>query len=108
MAVNLEIQDRRILQMPRTRGGHDQTELVRLAISGIDAQIRELEEKRRVLSRLISAGPGRPRAATVRKVAKAKAVKRAFSDSTRKRLSLAAKRRWARARAEKRNSLRAG
>jgi hypothetical protein len=94
--------------MPRTRGGHDQTELVRLAISGIDAQIRELEEKRRVLSRLISAGPGRPRAATVRKVAKAKAVKRAFSDSTRKRLSLAAKRRWARARAEKRNSLRAG
>ena len=53
--------------MPRTRGGHDQTELVRLAISGIDAQIRELEEKRRVLSRLISAGPGRPRAATVRK-----------------------------------------
>ena len=92
--------------MPRTRGGHDQGELVRLAISGIDAQIRELEEKRRVLSRLLVAGAVRPRAAAVR-VARAASAKRAFSDATRKRLSLAAKRRWARARAEKRNSLKA-
>lgn len=92
--------------MPRTRGGHDQGELVRLAISGIDAQIRELEEKRRVLSRLLVAGAGRPRATAVRVAARAATAKRAFSDATRKRLSLAAKRRWARARAEKRNSLR--
>jgi len=97
--------------MPRTRGGHDQTELIRLAISGIDAQMRELEEKRRALTRLLSAGPGRPRVSE----AKARVVqktgtsrKRAFSAATRKRLSVAAKRRWARARAEKRNSLKAG
>jgi hypothetical protein len=97
--------------MPKTRLGHDQTELVRLAISGIDAQMRELEEKRRTLTRLLSVGPGRPRVAALkaRVVQKASASKkRAFSAATRKRLSLAAKRRWARARSEKRNSLKAG
>ena len=97
--------------MPRTRGGHDQTELIRLAISGIDAQMRELEEKRRVLTRLLSAGPGRPRVSEVKARVVQKAGtsrKRAFSAATRKRLSVAAKRRWARARAEKRNSLKAG
>ncbi len=97
--------------MPRTRGGHDQTELIRLAISGIDAQMRDLEEKRRTLTRLLSTGPGRPRVSEVKARVVQKAGtsrKRAFSAATRKRLSVAAKRRWARARAEKRNSLKAG
>lgn len=86
--------------MPRTII-NDQRELVRLAIAGIDAQLRELAEKRSALLRLI--GPGRrastPKAAPA--VGGSGRKKRVFSAATKKRLSIAAKLRWARARAEK-------
>ena len=85
--------------MPRTIS-NDHGELVRLAIAGIDAQLRELEEKRSALLRLV--GPGR-RAGTpkVAAIGESGRKKRVFSAATRRRLSVAAKRRWARARAEK-------
>lgn len=90
--------------MPRARGNPDQKELFKLAIAGIDAQVRELLVKREALEVL---------AGTTTKVSRSNSVKsnntssgatsrkRVFSAATRKRLSLAAKRRWARVRADK-------
>ena len=90
--------------MPRTRGSHNQAELIRLAITGIDAQIRELQETRARLTQS-STGGSKPARRGASKAASAGAAtapkKRVFSAATRKRLSLAAKRRWARIRNEK-------
>lgn len=85
--------------MPRTTST-DHGELVRLAIAGIDAQLRELEEKRSALLRLVAVGrrAGTPKAAAI---GESRQKKRVFSAATKRRLSIAAKRRWARARAEK-------
>lgn len=83
--------------MPRPRGNHDQAELIELAIAGIDAQIRELQLKKLALQgRSIAKA-----AVAVRVVAAGAAPKRVFSAATKRRLSLAAKRRWARERAAK-------
>jgi len=90
--------------MPRTRGSHNQAELIRLAITGIDAQIRELQETRARLTQS-STGGAKPARRGASKSASAGAAtapkKRVFSAATRKRLSLTAKRRWARIRNEK-------
>ena len=84
--------------MPRTRGNHDQAELIELAIAGIDAQIRELQLKK-VALQLRTRTPSTGYA--VRVAASTTPAKRVFSAATKKRLSLAAKRRWARERAAK-------
>jgi hypothetical protein len=80
--------------MPRPKGNPDQAELIELAIAGIDAQIRELQLKKLALQ-------GRSRGVAVRVVAVGGAPKRVFSAATKRKLSLAAKRRWARERAAK-------
>ena len=87
--------------MPRS--SHNQAELIRLAITGIDAEIRELQETRARLTQSSTGGP-KPARRGASKSASAGATtapKRVFSAATRKRLSLAAKRRWARIRSEK-------
>jgi hypothetical protein len=96
------IQLRRI-KMPTNKGGQDQSELVKLAIVGIDVQIRELQEKRAQLVQMASGAAAAPKvAAAAAPAAKAAPAgkKRVFSAATRNKLKLAAKRRWARQRAE--------
>jgi hypothetical protein len=95
------IQLRRI-KMPTNKGGQDQSELVKLAIVGIDVQIRELQEKRAQLVQMASGAAVAPRVAATAPAAKAAPAgkKRVFSEATRNKLKLAAKRRWARQRAE--------
>ena len=87
--------------MPTNKGGQDQSELVKLAIVGIDVQIRELQEKRAQLVQMAAgaAAPSAPAAAPAAKAAPA-GKKRVFSAATRNKLKLAAKRRWARQRSE--------
>jgi hypothetical protein len=96
------IQLRRI-NMPTNKGGQDQSELVKLAIVGIDVQIRELQEKRAQLVQMASGAAAAPKVAAAgapaAKAAKA-GKKRVFSEATRNKLKRAAKRRWARQRAE--------
>ncbi len=90
--------------MSQTRGNVDQAELIKLAIAGIDAQIRELQQKRVALEERVTAGVRPSRTAATRTSAATPGStpkKRVFSAATRKRLSLAAKLRWARSRAAK-------
>ena len=87
----------------------DQSELITLAIEGIDAQIRALTEKRAQFTALISEAPvasravGRPRRSSKAKADSSPAAKprRTMSAATRKKLKEAAKERWARVKAEK-------
>jgi hypothetical protein len=99
--------------MPRPRGGSGRSELVRLAIVGIDAQIQDLMDKREQLAKLASGAVtvapevhtngGVTRVAVTRsEVVPAKKKKRVVSAETRKKLKKAAKARWAKARAERR------
>lgn len=91
--------------MARSKGSGDRSELIRLAIVGIDTQIQklqaeiaELTEKRKQYAK------GGPVAAAVKGASVAAAVggrKRVVSAATKKKLKEAAKARWARARAEK-------
>ena len=99
---------------PKGSGNKNRSELVQLALAGIDAQIQQLQtqidmltDKRRQISK--SDTGGSTGAATVvssgRKAAKksAKAAgtkKRVVSAATRKKLKEAAKARWARERGE--------
>lgn len=84
-------------------------ELVELALAGLDAQIRELNEKKNELMQLLGGGAAAPKRAT--KAAKAPKKgkekekpaetetgkkKRVFSAATRKKLRESAKARWAR------------
>jgi hypothetical protein len=90
--------------MPRTSGGHNQAELIKLAITGIDAQIRELQETRARLTQSATGGAKSARRGPSKSASPGATTaprKRVFSAATRKRLSLAAKRRWARIRNEK-------
>jgi hypothetical protein len=49
--------------MPRPKGGSSRSELVRLAIAGIDAQIQELMDKRKEFAKMApGAGAARVRA----------------------------------------------
>ncbi|MBO0721248.1 MAG: hypothetical protein J2P41_10515 [Blastocatellia bacterium] len=97
--------------MPRPKGGSSRSELVRLAIAGIDAQIQELMDKRKEFAKMApgaaGSGPAVAAAASVSRVvvtgtkaAPAK-KKRVVSAATRKKLKEAAKARWARVRAER-------
>ncbi|MFZ4985168.1 MAG: hypothetical protein ACOYLF_06880 [Blastocatellia bacterium] len=88
--------------MAKSSGDTNKLELVQLALAGIDAQIKDLTEKREELKKLI--GPvavvASKRAVKVKKaVVKAAPEakkKRVFSSATRKKLREAAKARWAR------------
>jgi hypothetical protein len=96
--------------MPRGRPASAQTELVRLALEGIDAQIRVLQEKRAQFAKMAGSscgcGCGRGTAPAARAAASVKAnaappAKRKVSAATRRKLKEAAKRRWANQRTEK-------
>jgi hypothetical protein len=96
--------------MPRTKNSSSRSELIKLAIAGIDAQIQELTEKRAQLIReapagggaiSISAGPGRRRATVTASSSVSAKKKRVVSPATRKKLKEAAKARWARIRSER-------
>lgn len=96
--------------MPKVQAGHDQAELITLAIAGIDAQIRQLQDKRIQLSQLLgdAASASAPASAPTGKAAAAvPRKKRVFSAATRKKLQIAAKRRWERVRAEKKAAAKA-
>lgn len=89
--------------MPRPKGSGNRSELVQLAIVGIDtqiqqlhAQIAELTEKRKQLAK-----GGSAVAATKGASAAEGAKKRVVSAATKKKLKEAAKARWAKVRAEK-------
>lgn len=89
--------------MPRPKGSGNRSELVQLALVGIDtqiqqlqAQIAELTEKRKQLAK------GGGAVATVKGASAAEgAKKRVVSAATKKKLKEAAKARWAKVRAEK-------
>jgi hypothetical protein len=91
--------------MPRPKGSGNRSELVQLALVGIDsqiqqlqAQIAELNEKRKQLAK----GGVTAAAEKVTGVAAATGgKKRVVSAATKKKLKEAAKARWAKARAEK-------
>lgn len=92
--------------MPRPKGSGNRSELVELAIAGIDAQIQQLEARIKELAdkrKELSKGT----AVASAKVSKAPAAgatarkKRVVSAATRKKLKEAAKARWAKARGEK-------
>jgi hypothetical protein len=96
--------------MPRPKGSGSKSELVRLAIAGIDAEIRELMEKRAQFAKMApgavgaapaASGPGRKRAAVTSSASTPAKKKRTVSAATRKKLKEAAKARWARVRGEK-------
>lgn len=89
--------------MPRKSESSNPAELIKQAIAGIDAQIKEWTGKREQLARMVSVAAvapavrrGRP-AGTAAKAAK---PKRVVSEATKKKLRAAAKARWAKIRAE--------
>lgn len=89
--------------MAKPKSGGNQSDLIRLAIAGIDAQIKELSEKRVELAAMVAGAPaaaprkGRPAA---KKAAATPAKKRKVSAATRKKLKERAKARWEKYRAE--------
>jgi len=92
--------------MPRGRPASAQTELVKLALEGLDAKIQALQEQRAKLAKMTSGGGGGGKAPAARKSASVKAsaappAKRKVSAATKRKLKAAAKARWARIRAEK-------
>ena len=92
--------------MPRGRPASAQTELVKLALEGIDAQIRVLQEKRSQLAKMGGGGAAAVAKRSAGKTASVKAntapaAKRKVSAATRRKLKEAARKRWARIRAEK-------
>ena len=102
--------------MPRGRPSSDPVKLLRLALAAIDTQIAELQEKRAQLAAVVAGSrgpgrparrvgrppgrpPGRPAGRLIKVKAAQKAIKRRkVSAATRRRLSEAAKQRWARER----------
>jgi len=81
--------------MPRTKRD-DPTELLRLALIGLEAQIAELQKTRAQLAALIDQPSARPdvEVATPQK-------RRKLSDAAKAKISAAAKARWARERGAK-------
>src|SRR5262245_59963015 len=95
---------------PKGSGNKNRSELVQLAMAGIDAQIQQLQsqinalaDKRRQLSKSGAGGAAAPASAASKK-RKATATpakkKRTVSAATRRQLKEAAKARWARQRGE--------
>ena len=109
--------------MAKSSGDTSKLELVELALAGIDAQIKELTDKKAELMALVGqTAPAAPKRAAKAKAKAAKVVKgakvakvarvakseadadkkkRVFSAATRKKLREAAKARWARAKETK-------
>ncbi|MFN0108699.1 MAG: hypothetical protein ACKVZH_07570 [Blastocatellia bacterium] len=91
--------------MPRPKGSGNRSELVQLAIVGIEAQIQKLQSEIEALNdkrkELVKGGSASAAAPTAKNVAVAPKKKRVVSAATKKRLKEAAKARWAKARAEK-------
>lgn len=101
--------------MPKSAKNNDPSALIKLAIDGIDAQIKDLLEKREQLAKLVAAGdapaaangrrrgrpPGSKNKGAAVSAAGQKAKKRVVSAATRKKLKEAAKARWERARSQK-------
>ena len=100
---------------PKGSGNKNRSELVQLALAGIDAQIQQLQnqidlltDKRKQISKSDTGGGSSSTAAVVssgRKAAKKSAKKaagkkRVVSAATRRKLKEAAKARWARQRGE--------
>ena len=101
--------------MPRPKGSGNRSELVQLALAGIDAQIQQLQlqidalaDKRKQFAKTGSGGAAtsasivtKGRKAAVAAVTDASSTKkRVVSAATRKKLKEAAKARWAKARGE--------
>ena len=96
--------------MPRPKGSGNRSELIQLAIAGIDAQIQQheaqiqaLSDKRKQLAKTGSTASAAVASGT-RKAAAVSAApkkKRVVSAATRRKLKEAAKARWARERGEK-------
>ncbi len=92
--------------MPRGRPASAQTELVKLALEGLDAKIQALQEQRAKLAKMTSGGGGgKAKARAARTTASVKAsaaqpAKREVSAATRRKLKAAAKKRWAKIRAD--------
>jgi len=90
--------------MPRGRKRStsiSQAEVARLALTGIDIQIQELQQKRDQLAKRIPGGGGNSPAARSTASVKASTAKpakqrRPVSAATRRKLKAAAKKRWAR------------
>jgi hypothetical protein len=96
--------------MPRPKGSSSRSELIRLAIAGLDAQIQELQDKRKELMRMAPslssavssvAAPARKRFVGISSASGPAKKKRKVSAATRKKLKEAAKARWARIRSER-------
>jgi hypothetical protein len=90
--------------MPRKSGSGDPAELIKMAISSLDAQIKDLTVKREQLAKMVTevatAGVrrrGRPPGISATLSGK---PKRVVSEATRRKLRAAAKARWARERGE--------
>jgi chorismate mutase len=89
--------------MPKKSGRSSAADHIKMAIDGIDAEIRDLTQKREQLAKMVGAAAaataapsrGKPAAAAGRK------RKRTVSEATKRKLRAAAKARWARIRAEK-------
>lgn len=91
--------------MARPKGSGNRSELVQLALVGIDTQIQQLQsqiaelaEKRK---QLVKGGAAPAGVKAVSAAAAPVARKRVVSAATKRKLKEAAKARWARARAEK-------
>ncbi len=90
--------------MPRKSGSNNPADLIKMAIAGIDDQIKELTQQREQLAKMIpgaaaTSAPRRGRPPSV--VAANEKPKRHFSEATRKKLRAAAKARWAKIREER-------
>ncbi|MGH9767475.1 MAG: hypothetical protein ACREAB_08590 [Blastocatellia bacterium] len=90
--------------MPKKSGSGNPAELIKMAIAGLDHQIKELTGKREQLAKMVPGVTviavrrrGRPLGAT----AAPGKPKRVVSEATKKKLRAAAKARWARERGEK-------
>jgi hypothetical protein len=90
--------------MPRKSGSGNPAELIKMAIAGLDDQIKELTDKREQLAKMIPGVAavgvrrrGRPAGVTA---ASGNKPKRVVSEATKKKLRAAAKARWARERGE--------
>lgn len=98
--------------MPRPKSVGSKSELVRLAIAGIDAEIEKLMVQRAEIARMapgavdappLKRGPGRPKksasvVSAVSAPAKRKRKRRKVSEETKRKLKIAAQARWARVR----------
>jgi len=92
--------------MAKSSGDTNKNELVELALAGIEAQIKDLTEKKEELKKLLGqrAAVAKKRAVKPKKAAARAATKdtasakrkRVFTPATRKKLREAAKARWAR------------